>query len=58
MHTPISNMDNLNSNEKLHDITNQILEHLRTLERYNPDTTVEHKFGLETENKALEEKAN
>lgn len=51
-------MDNLNSNEKLHDITNQILEHLRTLNRYNPDTTVEHKYGLDTESKLLEEKAN
>ena len=31
---------------------------MRSLEKYNPDTTVEHKYGPETENKLLEEKVN
>jgi histone deacetylase 1/2 len=45
IHTPTSNMDNLNDSAYLNDITMKVLENLKKIEMYVPELNVEHKFG-------------
>lgn len=45
LHTPLSNMENMNKKEDMHFITCTLLDNMRRLELYTPDMQAEHKYG-------------
>lgn len=56
LHTPISNMDNLNNSEELHKITNILKENIKKLELYTPSLEVENKISKDEKQEALSER--
>lgn len=55
IHTPISNMDNLNREEDLHRLTNCLIDNIRRVQKFSPEG-VEHKFGVDEKRGILEER--
>lgn len=56
LHTPLSNMENMNRQEDLHFISNTLLENLRQLEIYTPELRAEHKHGVDEKGKSVSER--
>lgn len=56
LHTPLSNMENMNKPDELHFIKCNLLDNLRRLELYTPELNVESKYGPDPKAKAIAEK--
>jgi len=56
LHTPISNMENMNKPDELHFITCTLLDNLKKLELHSPDLQVESPFGVDENKKTFQDK--
>lgn len=58
IHTYVSNMQNLNTEEELHFITNTLIQNIRSIDLYSEEARVEHKEPVDSRTAFVEEKKN